>query len=166
MKSIRAYILLAALVIGLPALSQAQQAPEPMTDLYKALHAAATDRKLAFILLGRASCGNCNATKALITEGKIPVTDTDFVMADLNIDDARAEGEFMRKFGKEKFGCVLPFVVVTDSHGKVLAVSGGHRKVHQWRTLLEEAKNKAAEKALTTGTSASSSNWPFKPRPE
>ena len=56
---------------------------------------------MAFILLGRANCANCNATKGMIHDGKIPVRATDYVMADLNIDDARTEGDFMRKFRKE-----------------------------------------------------------------
>jgi thioredoxin-related protein len=125
-------------------------APEMQTDMRKALSAAAKDQKMAFILLGRASCGNCNATKAMIREGKIPVTAAECVVADLNIDDPKTEGQFMRKYGKEKFGETLPFVAVTDSHGKLLASSGGYKAADRWTELLTEARNKAAAKASGT----------------
>lgn len=139
------------------------QTPEPVKELHKALNAAAKEQKMAFILLGRASCANCNATKGMIHDGKIPVTATDYVMADLNIDDAKTEGDFMRKFGKEKFGEILPFVVVTDSHGKALASSGGYKKVDQWNTLLADARAKMAKSSASRpGPASGDPNWPFK----
>jgi thioredoxin-related protein len=139
------------------------QAPEPVKEIHKALNAAAKEQKMAFILLGRASCANCNATKGMIHDGKIPVTATDYVMADLNIDDAKTEGDFMRKFGKEKFGEILPFVVVTDSHGKALASSGGYKKVDQWNTLLADARAKMAKSSASRpGPASGDPNWPFK----
>lgn len=118
--------------------------PEPLSELRKTLSSAAQQKKLAFVLLGRPSCGNCNATKAMIKEGKIPVTSEDFVMADLNIDDAKTQGEFMRKYGKEAFGNTLPFVVVTDSHGKALGSSGGYKSPEQWNALLTAARSKVS----------------------
>ena len=140
----------------------AAQAPELQTDLRKTLTAAAKDQKMAFVLMGRPSCGNCNATKAMIRDGKIPVTAAEFVMADLNVDDAKDEGEFMRKYGKEKFGGTLPFVVVTDTHGKALASSGGMRSAADWTTLLADAKAKAGGKPGAAGAAAPKDNWPFK----
>jgi hypothetical protein len=49
----------------------------------------------------------------------------------------------MQKYGKENFGDTLPFVVVTDSHGKLLASSGGYKDAAKWNALLAEAKGKA-----------------------
>jgi len=140
------------------------EAPQPVTDFNKTLSAAAKDEKLAFILLGRPTCGNCNATKAMIKSGKIAVTASNYVMGDLNVDDPRTQGEFMRRYGKEKFGNTLPFVVVTDSHGKLLASSGGPKDANQWNTLLAEAKGKAAAKPATAG--GPDANWPFKTAPK
>jgi thioredoxin-related protein len=122
------------------------EAPEPQKDFRKTLSAAAKDNKLGFILLGRPACGNCNATKAMIREGKIDVTAADFVMADLNVDDPKTNDEFMRKYGKEKWGDTLPFVVVTDARGKALANSSGYQEARQWNALLAKAKSKAAAK--------------------
>jgi hypothetical protein len=104
---------------------------------------------MAFILLGRAACGNCNATKAMIRDGKIPVTTDTFVAADLNIDDHRMQSAFMQKYQKEKFGNTLPFVVITDSHGKALASSGGYKSAEAWSTLIEDAKKKVAANSGT-----------------
>jgi len=140
------------------------EAPQPVTDFHKALSAAAQQQKMGFILMGRPTCANCNATKAMIRDGKIPVTAADYVMADLNVDDPKTEGEFMRKYGKEKFGETLPFVVVIDSHGKALASSGGMKGADQWTTLLTEAKAKAV-KTTSAGpgtTGGADPNWPFK----
>ena len=136
-------------------------APEPLTDMRKALTAAAKDQKMTFILLGRPTCGNCNATKAMIRDGKIPVTAEEYVMADLNVDDAKTEGEFMRKYSKEKFGSTLPFVVVTDAHGKALASSSGAKSAADWTTLLTDAKTKAGAKAGPSALNPKP-DWPFK----
>lgn len=140
------------------------EAPTPVTEMRKALNAAAKDQKMAFILMGRPSCGNCNATKKMIKEGKIPVTSEEYVMADLNCDDDKTQNEFMRKYSKETFGETLPFVVVTDSHGKALASSSGYKPADQWTALLAEAKAKALAKAGPAGAApaAGAKDWPFK----
>ena len=119
-------------------------APEVQTDFYKTLSAATKEKKMAFILLGRPTCGNCNATKAMIRAGKIPVTAQDYVMGDLNVDDPKTQGEFVRKYAREQFGNTLPLVVVADSHGKALASSSGMRSAAEWKTILQQAKAKAA----------------------
>jgi hypothetical protein len=136
------------------AVSAFAEAPTPVTDMRKALNAAAKDQKMAFILLGRPTCSNCNATKGLIRDGKIPVVAADYVMADLNIDDEKVRGEFMRKYGKENFGETLPFVVVTDAHGKALASSGGMKGVSEWTTILTDAKAKATKSAAAGAAAA------------
>lgn len=122
------------------------EAPQPLNDFSKTLSAASKDQKLAFILLGRPTCSICNGTKAMIKEGKIDVTAADYVMGDLNVDDQRTFAEFMRKYGKQDFGDTLPFVVVTDSHGKLLASSGGYRTAAKWNALLADAKSRAKGK--------------------
>ena len=135
-------LLIPALIAALVASAWAD-APAPLSDFQKTLRAASKDHKLAFVLLGRPECSICNATKAMIKEGKVSVTSTDFVMGDLNVDDQRTYTAFMQKYGKENFGDTLPFVVVTDSHGKLLASSGGYKDAAKWNALLAEAKGKA-----------------------
>lgn len=133
-------VLLATLAAGVLA-----KAPEPQTDFYKTLREASKEQKLAFILLGRAGCSICHATKEMIKEGKIDVTAADYVMADLNVDDAQTRSVFMQRYGKQDFGDTLPFVVVADSHGKLLASSGGPKSAAQWNALLASAKKSAAK---------------------
>lgn len=139
------------LTLAALACSAFAEAPKPLDDLRKTLSAAGKEQKMAFVLLGRPACGNCNATKAMIREGKIPVTADAYVMADLNTDDAKTQAEFTRKFSKETFGNTLPFVVVTDARGKALASSSGYKSAEQWTTLLAEAKAKAAAKPAAPG---------------
>ncbi len=145
-------------LLALAALASAvfAEAPKPLEDLRKTLSAAGKEQKMAFVLLGRPTCGNCNATKAMIREGKIPVTADAYVMGDLNVDDARTEAEFMKKYAKEGFGTTLPFIVVTDAHGKALASSSGYKTPEQWTALLAEAKTKAAAKPAAPATGAPS----------
>ncbi|MEI9894223.1 MAG: hypothetical protein WDN28_10150 [Chthoniobacter sp.] len=147
--------LLAALVVGALA-----DAPQPLTDFQKTLRAASKEDKLAFILLGRPTCSICNGTKALIKEGKIAVTSADYVMGDLNVDDQRTQAAFLQKYGRESFGDTLPFVVVTDAHGKLLASSGGYKDANKWNALLAQARGKVAAKSAAAG--AAEGNWPFK----
>ena len=137
------------------------QAPEPLNGLRKTLTAASKEQKAAFILLGRASCGNCNATKRLIREGKITVPASEYVIADLNIDDAKTEADFMRKYSKESFGDTLPFVVITDPRGKALASRSGAKSSDNWNALLAEAKGKMKPNPAAAGAGAKS-DWPFK----
>lgn len=136
---------LLALLLGFLVTSALAKAPEPQTDFYKTLKNASKEQKLTFILLGREGCSICAATRAMIKEGKIDVTAADYVMADLNIDDTRTRSAFMQRYGKQDFGDTLPFVVVTDSHGKLLASSGGERNAAQWNTWLAAAKKAAAK---------------------
>jgi hypothetical protein len=68
----------------------------------------------------------------------------------LNVDDPRTQSEFLRRYGKDTFGDTLPFVAVTDSHGKLLAAKGGPQGAAQWNAMLAKAKSKAgAAKAAT-----------------
>lgn len=134
--------------------------PEPLTSLDETLATAARENKMTFILLGRATCGNCNATKAMIRAGQVFITDSHFVMADLNCDDPKINGAFLKKFGKEKFGDTLPFVVITNAHGRLLASSGGYKEAGEWNNLLNAAKSKERKLAGPGGTGARDS-WPF-----
>lgn len=157
-------LLLLPVVLAMFVAGALAEAPQPLTDFHKTLSAASKDQKLAFVLLGRPTCGNCNATKAMIKEGKIDVTSADYVMGDLNVDDQRTYAAFMQKYGKADFGETLPFVVVTDSHGKMLASSGGYKNAAKWNALLAEAKGKLAAKPATGG--GTEGNWPFKNAPK
>ena len=120
------------------------EAPKWGDDLSKTIGQARRENKLGFILVGREGCGNCKATKALVEQGKIPVTADTFVAADINIDDQKSEAEFRRKYKKLEFGSTLPFVVVTDSSGKALAHAGGFKGAEHWTKVIEEAKAKTA----------------------
>jgi hypothetical protein len=167
MKTALPLTFIALLFAGVIDLVRAEP-PQPQNDFRKTLTAASKENKLGFILLGRPTCSICNHTRAMIREGKIDVSSADFVMADLNIDDSRTEAEFMRKYGREKWGDTLPFVVVTDSHGKALANSSGSKSAADWNTLLAAAKAKAKTSTpggTGTGTTSSPSIFKSTPRP-
>jgi thioredoxin-related protein len=115
-------------------------------DVSKAIAQAAKENKMTFILAGREACSNCQATRKMVNEGKVPVTAGAFVIADIDVDNPKSRAEFDRKFKKEKFGNMLPFVVVTDSHGKPVASYSGYKSADDLAKLIEEAKTKAGKK--------------------
>lgn len=117
--------------------------PEWGTDLSKALAQAKSEHKLAFVLLGRESCGNCQATKELINGGKVPVSPEKFVIAEVNTDDPKADEAFLSKFGRDNFGDTLPFVAITDSNGKPLALYSGYKDKAALTKLINGAMAKA-----------------------
>lgn len=120
------------------------EAPKWGTDVSKAVSAATREKKLGFILMGREACGNCQAVRRLVNEGKVPVNAETFVIADINVDDQRSQAEFDKKFKKEKFGNTLPFVVITDTKGKALASFSGAKDAESLTAMIEDAKKKAA----------------------
>lgn len=122
------------------------EAPKWGSDLSRTIHQATRENKLGFIVLGREACGNCQATKRLVNEGKIAVTADSFVTADLNIDDPKTEAEFSRKYKKLEFGNTLPFVVLTDSRGKAITHASGYKNAEFWNKAIEDAKKQAPMK--------------------
>jgi len=134
-------IISAAILLTASAMAEA---PKWGNDVSKAVSQAGREKKLGFILMGREACSNCQATRALVNEGKVPVTADAFVIADINVDDQRAQAEFNKKFKKESFGNTLPFVVITDSKGKALASYSGFKDAATLTTMLEDAKKKAS----------------------
>lgn len=136
--------LLAFTTLAFTAVAAFAEAPTPGKDMMKAIHQATKENKMTFILMGRPTCSNCNATKQMISEGKVPVTAETFVMADISADDQRVSAAFKQKFPKEKFGNMLPFVVITDSKGKPLASYSGYKDPATLTALIEGAKAKVA----------------------
>jgi predicted Rossmann fold nucleotide-binding protein DprA/Smf involved in DNA uptake len=141
-------VLFSLLVAALTAATFAA-APQPVTDFSRTLSIASKDQKLAFILLGRPACENCEATRTMIKEGKIAVTAADYVMADLNYDDPRTHDEFMRRYGKASFGNELPYVVVADAQGNLLASGSGALPAEKWNAILAKARRKLAAKPVS-----------------
>jgi thioredoxin-related protein len=125
------------------AVSSLAEAPKWSTDVSKAISQAGRENKLGFILMGRVACSNCQATRKMVNESAVPVTAETFVIADINVDDDKSRAEFERKFKKEKFGNTLPYVVITDSHGKALASYSGYKSVEDLTAIIDGAKGKA-----------------------
>ena len=114
------------------------------TDLGKAIRQATKENKFTFILLGREDCGICQATRRLVNDGLVGVTPATFVAVDIDFDNARVWDDFESRFKKEKFGEVLPYVVITDAKGKPLASYSGPKSAGELAGLVAEAKRKAA----------------------
>ena len=130
------------------------------SDLSKAQSLAQSQNKMMFVIYGRENCGNCQATKAMIKSHQIKVTESKFVLVDLNCDDSKVSADFRQRFGKENFGNVLPFVVVTDSAGNALASSGGYKDAGEWEKILHAAQKKASPSGASA--SGAKTDWPFK----
>ena len=131
--------------ILLPALAliatAAFAAAPKITDVNEALSKGQTDKKMVFIQYGREACGNCQALKAMIKGGKVHLSPSKFVYADVNCDDAATSKAFGSKF--KVSGNTLPFVVIAGPDGKQLAARTGAGSAQDFEKLIKDA-----EKAL------------------
>jgi thioredoxin-related protein len=132
-------LLLACTTVLLVACTSLFSPPKWDTDLSKALAQARKENKMTFILLGREECGNCQATRKMVNEGKVPVSADKFVIADINTDDPASDDSFLNRFGRDNFGDTLPFVVITDSNGKALARYSGYKSEEDVTAMVKAA---------------------------
>lgn len=114
-----------------------------VTDLDTALKTGAAEQKLVFIKFGRPTCGNCNALQELVDSKKLRLPEAKYVFANINCDDAVQKKAFYSRY--KVSGDTLPFVVITDSEGKLLASRTGYGTEKDFEDLLKEA-GKAARK--------------------
>ncbi len=112
-----------------------------ITDVNEALGKAQSENKMLFLQYGREACGNCQALKGMIKTGKVRVSPSKFVYADVNCDDAATSKAFSEKF--KVSGNTLPFVVIAAPDGRQLAARAGYGSPQDFEKLIKDA-----EKAL------------------
>lgn len=112
-----------------------------ITDVNEALSKAQTENKMVFMQYGREACGNCQALKAMIKGGKVHLSPSKFVYADVNCDDSATKAAFSSKF--KVSGNTLPFVVIAAPDGRQLAARSGYGSDADFNKLIKDA-----EKAL------------------
>ncbi len=117
--------------------------PNKITDLKSALETAQGQGKMLFVQYGREACGNCQALKGMIEKRQVRLSESKFVYADVNCDDATTSALFREKFKVE--GSTLPFVVVAAPDGTQLAARTGYGNAKDFEDLLRDAQ-KAAKK--------------------
>jgi len=117
--------------------------PDKITDLKTALETAQGQEKLLFVQYGREACSNCQALKGMIAKRQLRLSESKYVYADVNCDDAATSALFRQKFKVEGF--TLPFVVVTADDGTQLASHTGYGSSQDFENLLRDAQ-KAAKK--------------------
>ncbi len=113
-------------------------------DINAALVKAKTEKKMIFLQYGREACGNCQALKGMIKAGKVRVSSTKFVYADVNCDDPATSALFASKF--KVSGSTLPFVVIAAADGTQLAGHSGYGSDVEFNKLIQQAE-KAAKTA-------------------
>lgn len=117
--------------------------PDKITNLQSALETAQSQNKMLFVQYGREACGNCQALKGMIEKRQVRLSESKFVYADVNCDDAATSKLFREKFKVE--GSTLPFVVVAAADGTQLAARTGYGTSKDFDDLLRDAQ-KAARK--------------------
>lgn len=135
-------ILLASLAL-LCAATAFAGGPDKITDLNTALETAQGQEKMLFVQYGREACGNCQALKDMIAKRQLRLSESKYVYADVNCDDAKTSALFREKFKVE--GSTLPFVVVAAADGTQLAARTGYGTSKDFEDLLRDAQ-KAAKK--------------------
>ncbi|MBL9132804.1 MAG: hypothetical protein JNG86_16470 [Verrucomicrobiaceae bacterium] len=117
--------------------------PDKITDLKTALETAQGQGKMLFVQYGREACGNCQALKGMIEKRQLRLSESKYVYADVNCDDAKTSALFREKF--KVSGTTLPFVVVAAADGTQLAARTGYGSADDFEDLLRDAQ-KAAKK--------------------
>jgi thioredoxin-related protein len=135
--NLRSILLPAAALIATAAFAAAPK----VTDVNEALSTAQTENKMVFMQYGREACGNCQALKAMIKGGKVRLSPSKFVYADVNCDDPETSKAFSSKF--KVSGSTLPFVVIAAPDGRQLAARSGYCSPQDFEKLIKDA-----EKAL------------------
>ena len=109
-----------------------------ITDINEALTKAQTEKKMLFLQYGREACGNCQALKAMIKGGRVQVSPSKFVVADVNCDDPATSKAFAEKF--KVSGSTLPFVVIAAPDGRQLAARAGYGSDAEFNKLIKDAQ--------------------------
>lgn len=140
--SVRHLVLLGLFVgLTLPVVATKKSATDASPTLKEVLEDAKKDGKLAFILLGRGTCGNCQALREYIAKGTVRLPRDRFVYADLNLDDPATMQAFAKAFKVD--GNTLPFVVIAGSNGRQLASRTGFGSPAQYTTFIHDAEKLA-----------------------
>ena len=120
--------------------------PAAVTDLTAAMKKAKAEGKMLFVQSGRENCGNCQALKGLISQGKLSLPESQYVYADVDWDDEE-EGElFEAKF--KVSGNMLPFVVIAAADGTQLAARSGYGTQKEFEEFLAKAQSAAKKRIL------------------
>lgn len=117
--------------------------PEKITDLTTALAQAKEQGKMLFVQYGRDACSNCQALRSYVKEKDLRLSESKYVYADVDCDDAATIRLFRETF--KVIGNTLPLVVVASPDGKQLAARSGYGSVRDYEDLLRDA-GKAAKK--------------------
>ena len=112
--------------------------PAAVEDLTAAMRKAKAEGKMLFVQSGRENCGNCQALKGLISQGKLSLPESQFVYADVDWDDEKDGELFEAKFKVR--GNMLPFVVIAAADGTQLAARSGYGTQKDFEKLLAEAQ--------------------------
>ena len=111
--------------------------PRPIHDLEHALKEAKKQGKLLFIKYGRETCGNCKALKKLIQNRSVKIYLNTFIFADIDCDNETQNNIFFEHF--PAIGGTLPFVVITNSEGKMLVSHKGSGTAKDFNDLIRNS---------------------------
>lgn len=133
-------LLTAAFALLVTSLSVVAGGPEKITDINLALTKAKAENKVLFLQMGRESCENCQALRAMVSKKEVQLPAAKFVYADVNCDDPATMKVFRKKF--RVVGSTLPFVVVTAPDGSQIGARSGPGAAADFEKLIHDAAKK------------------------
>jgi len=126
-----------ALMVGL-VLSFVLSAACSAADLNQSIAAAKRANKKLFIMFGRQACGNCQHLKKLIRDGSVKISNSEFIIVDMNCDDKAQSQAFYKRYSVN--GNYLPFVVIARSDGTQITSRAGYGEAADYNNLIKAAK--------------------------
>ena len=115
------------------------------TDLNAAIELAQKDNKLIFIKYGRdVRCGNCVHLNKLINQRAVRISDSEFVLVNLNCDDPVDSKSFRSLYGDSfKDAKTLPFVVIAKADGTLISSVSSYQNADSYNKFIMSAKSKS-----------------------
>ncbi len=107
-------------------------------DLNQSISAAKRANKKLFIMFGRQACGNCQHLKKLIRDGSVKISNSEFIIVDMNCDDKSQSQAFYKRYSVN--GNYLPFVVIARSDGTQITSRAGYGEAADYNNLIKAAK--------------------------
>ncbi|MFA5094106.1 MAG: thioredoxin family protein [Candidatus Omnitrophota bacterium] len=107
-------------------------------DLDQSIAAAKRANKKLFIMFGRQACGNCQHLKKMIRDGSVKISNSEFIVVDMNCDDKVQSQAFYKRYTVN--GNYLPFVVIARPDGTQITSRAGYGEASDYNNLIKGAK--------------------------
>jgi len=144
MKTIQR-ILITILLLTFPAYSLSAETAAKPSKIEQAIERATNEKKMLFVWYGRETCGNCGNLDSLIKKKQLGLFDSEFIIVKINGSIVEEQTDFFDHYKlslADKTNRIMPFVVIANSDGSMIAERRGFGDKEAYRKFINESKKK------------------------